>query len=166
MKSNPKKPNLQHKKTILDNYIVLSKDFINDKRLTLQDKGAFLMILTFQNIYFSTNTTNKILNINEKTFKNIVNNLIKCGYIERIKKSNKEYEYITNQNGTPETFDHKNIQYYTLNQLKQYLYNTKTPKKYLNLIKKQIEYIKDIQNQIKDFEKEEKNETIENELPF
>ena len=165
MKSTQQKINLIHKKPILNNYIVLTKDFINDKRITIQEKGAFLIILNFENIHFSINQTYKILGISQPTFIKIINNLIKYGYIEKNKNSNKDIEYITNQNGTPENFNYKNINSYTLNQLKQYLNNSKTPKKYLNLIKKKIAQINEIMKDVEEIEKEEQAEN-NNDLPF
>ena len=121
------------------NFKTLSLYHLYDKSLTIQARGILTILLTLPNNFkITTKATSKFLNINEKTFYKVLNELRQKEYLITKTNGNKT-TYIIKDMPNKIDFNPYLIKSYTLKQLNYFYNSALIETKYKNLIKKALE---------------------------
>lgn len=143
-----------------ENFKTLATYHLQDKRLTLAEKGFLTLLLALpENWKITKKGTSRYFNMSLNTFKKYIKSLEQYGYIdiEKIDSNNEKYN-IKEISDYQLTFNLFNIKSYTLKQLEFFIKNGHLTQKEINIInlyiKKQKEFDEELNKLFKEIDNE------------
>lgn len=170
-KEQAQKGNTEIKRAYQKRYECITTYHLNDKRLTLAEKGLLTILYTLPPSWKITKrATSKHLGISDKTFLNHLHRLVEIGYVEIKKTKNNKATYYLNERAINGDFNPKEIEHYTIKQLNAYLNDDRTEERYKNLIKKALDSAEKTSEHfsktLDEIDEETKQEELKDILPF